>query len=156
MYERKPTLKLENTQLIFRNFSGKESEYNRSGERSTGVVVPPEKLEEAINGGWNVKELPPRDPQDQPLYYINAKVRFDNFPPTIYLVLPDHKPVKLENAEDTNQIDHTEICNVDAILSPYDWSVRGQSGRTAYIKTLYVNVIEDDFAEKYRMGDDGE
>ena len=28
-----------------------------------------------------------------------------------------------------------------------------RSGRAAYIKTMYVNVIEDAFAEKYNYGD---
>lgn len=145
------TLTIENTNLIFRNFAGKESEYNKSGNRSTGVIIPPEMVNQLVDEGWSVKELPPRDPQDQPLYYMNAKIRFDNIPPRIYLCTSTKK-TKLEE-EDVDQIDWSEISFVDIELSPYDYTVRGQSGRAAYIKTLYVNVIEDAFAEKYAYGD---
>lgn len=147
----KPTLRIENTNLIFRNFSGKASEFNKEGSRNTGIIIPPEMVNQLVEEGWSVKELPPRDPQDQPLYYMNAKVRFDNFPPNIYLCT-SMKPTKLDE-ETVDQIDYSEIAFVDVVLSPYDYTVRGQSGRAAYIKTLYVNVIEDAFAEKYKYGD---
>lgn len=147
----KNTKTIEGTNLIFRNFSGKESEYNKAGNRTTGVIIPLDRVEEFVDEGWSVKQLPPRDPQDSPLYYMNAKIRFDNFPPKIYMCT-SQKKTKLE--EDTvEQIDYSEISSVDIELSPYDYTVRGESGRAAYVKTLYVNVIEDAFAEKYRYGD---
>lgn len=148
----KNTITIENTNLIFRNLAGKPSEYNKGGSRVTGVIVPPEMVEQLVNDGWSVKQLPPRDPQDQPLYYMNAKCRFDNFPPKIYMCT-SHKKIKLD--EDTiDQVDYSEIAFVDVELSPYDYSIRnGNSGRAAYIKVMYVNVIEDAFAEKYEYGD---
>lgn len=148
----KNTLTIENTNLIFRNLSGKPSEYNKGGSRVTGVIIPPHMVAQLVDEGWSVKELPPRDPQEQPLYYMNAKCRFDNFPPKVYLVT-SKKKVKLDE-ETIDQIDYSEIAFVDVELSPYDYSIRGgSSGRAAYIKTMYVNVVEDAFAEKYDYGD---
>ena len=145
------TLLIEGTNLIFRNFAGKESEYNKAGNRTTGVIIPENMVPQLVEEGWSVKQLPPRDPQDSPLYYMNAKIRFDNFPPKIYMCT-SQKKTKLD--EDTvDQIDYSEIQFVDIELSPYDYVVRGESGRSAYVKTLYVNVIEDAFAEKYNFGD---
>ena len=147
----KEILRIENTNLIFRNFAGKPSEYNKSGDRGTGVVIPADMVNELVSKGWNVKERPPRDEQDSPLYYMNCKCRFDNIPPRIYMCT-SHKKVKLDE-ETVDQIDYSEISSIDIEISPYDYTVRGQSGRAAYIKTLYVNVIEDAFAEKYSYGD---
>lgn len=147
----KEILRIECTNLIFRNFAGKPSEYNKGGDRGTGVIVPPEMVNELIDKGWNVKERPPRDEQESPLYYMNVKCRFDNIPPKIYMCTT-HKKVKLDE-ETVDQIDYSEISSIDIEISPYDYTVRGQSGRAAYIKTLYVNVIEDAFAEKYAYGD---
>lgn len=145
------TLLIENTNLIFRNFSGKTSEYNKNGDRITGVVIPPEIVNQLVDEGWNVKQLAPRDPQEQPLYYMNCKCRFDNIPPKIYMCT-SIKKTKLDE-ETVDQIDYSEIAYVDIEISPYDYTSPMGSGRTAYIKTLYVNVIEDAFAEKYNYGD---
>lgn len=148
----KPTIRIEGTNLIFRNLSGKPSDYNKNGQRVTGVIIPPELVQQLVDDGWSVKERPPRDPQDLPLYYMNVKCRFDNFPPKIYLVT-QKKKTKLD--EDTiDQIDFAEISSVDIEITPYDYEINPHNrGRAAYIKVMYVNVVEDAFYEKYDYGD---
>ena len=103
----KPTILIEGTNLIFRNLSGKPSDFNKNGSRVTGVIIPPEMVDGLVNDGWSVKQLSPRDPQDQPLYYMNVKCRFDNFPPKVYLVT-QKKKVQLDE-ETIDQIDYSEI-----------------------------------------------
>lgn len=147
----KPTLIIEGTNLIFRNLSGKPSEYNKNGERITGVIIPPEMVDQLVSEGWNVKQTKPRDPQQEPIYYMNVKCRFDNFPPKVYLCT-ERKKTKLDE-ETIEQVDYSEISFVDIEISPYDYTSPMGSGRTAYVKTMYVNVIEDAFAEKYAYGD---
>lgn len=147
----KPILRIEGTNLIFRNLSGKTSEYNKNGERITGVIIPPEMVEQLVDEGWNVKHTKPKDPQAEPTYYMNVKCRFDNIPPKVYLCT-ERKKTKLEE-EDVAQIDYSEISSIDIEISPYDYQTAMGSGRSAYIKTMYVNVVEDYFAEKYTYGD---
>lgn len=149
---RSNTILIEGTQLIFRNLSGKPSDYNRNGSRVTGVVIPPEMVNDLVNDGWRVKELPPRDPADPPLYYMNVKCRFDNFPPKVYLVT-QKKKTQLDE-ETIDQLDYSEIESVDIEISPYEYEITANNrGRAAYIKVMYVKVIEDAFAEKYNFGD---
>ena len=59
----------------------------------------------------------------------------------------------LLDEETINQIDYSEISSVDIEISPYDYTSPLGSGRTAYVKNMYVNVVEDYFAEKYDYGD---
>ena len=148
---RKPILRIADTNLIFRNLSGKTSEYNKNGERITGVIIPTEMVDQLVEEGWNVKHTNPRDPQAEPLYYMNVKCRFDNIPPKVYLCTERKKT--LLDEETINQIDYSEISSVDIEISPYDYTTALGSGRTAYVKNMYVNVVEDYFAEKYDYGD---
>lgn len=149
MSNRLPPLEIEDARLLFPNFSGKESKYNREGDRNFCVVIEDEEMaQKLINDGWNVRALQPRDEGESPLHYIQVAVRFDNFPPNIFLVTKRGKPARLDE-ESVDTLDFADIQSADMIINPSHWEANDKSGIKAYLRTMYVVIQEDRFAAKY-------
>ena len=138
----------EGARIGFKNFSGKEGQYNPAGRRNFCWFIDDEKLANTlIDDGWNVRFLKPREDNEKPQPYLQVAVEFKNFPPKIMMITSRGKS-KIDESE-VNILDWAEITNVDLIIRPYNWEVNGKSGTKAYLKALYVTIEEDEFESKY-------
>lgn len=140
-------IRIEGARIGFRNFSGEEGRFNPKGRRNFCVFLEEDIAKDMEKEGWNVKWLQPREEGDELQAYLQVKVVFGKIPPKIVLVTMRGK-TRLD--EDTvNILDWAEIQNVDLVIRPYNWEVNGNTGVSAYIKTMYVTLKEDEFESKY-------
>lgn len=150
---------IENAQLIFRNFTGREGQYNEEGVRSFGCILPDDVADVMKEDGWNVKYLKPREEGDVPKPWVPIAVSYRNRPPRIVLIAKrmNHETGELEQVrtsigEDLVQmLDFADMANVDLIINPFQWgpNSRGDSGVKAYLKSIYVTIRMDALEEKY-------
>lgn len=149
-YKANDNIIIENAQIIWKNFSGEESQYNRAGKRTFCVIIEdPEDARNLSDAGWNVKVRQPRDIDEEPTHYIQVETSYRNFPPHVYMFTRRKKTLLTE--ETIGCLDHMRFKNADIVIRPYNWDVNGKVGVKAYLKELYVTVEEDYFADKYAM-----
>lgn len=144
-------LQIDDARIIYRNFSGVGSKFNREGDRNFAVYIPDEDIaEELKERGWNVKIKPPREDGDDPFMFLPVKIKFNDRGPSVYLVTGNKKTPLNENT--VSCLDDIDILSVDLDIRPYDWEVNDKTGRTAYLQSIWVTQEVDRFAS--RMLDD--
>lgn len=142
-------LQIEDARIIFRNFSGIGSKYNREGDRNFAVIIPNQEIADQLtSNGWNIKIKPPRDEDDTPFMYLPVKIKFNHRGPSVYVVAGE-KVTRL-NKDTISMLDEIDIRSVDMDLRPYDWEVNGKTGRSAYLQALNVIQNIDRFAVRYQ------
>lgn len=144
-------IRIEGARLIFKNFQGKQTDYNAAGNRNFGILLDDEIADDLREEGWNVKYLKPR-PDDPEMYeqpWLPVKVKFGEIPPMVVLVKSSGKRRLTENTID--QLDWSALENVDLVIRPYNYpAIAGRpEGVSAYLKEMYAVLAEDDFAKKY-------
>ena len=144
----KGILQIDDARIIYRNFSGAPSKFNREGDRNFAVVIDDEDICDAlVNDGWNVKIKPPREEGDNPFMFLPIKIKFNDRGPRVYL--KTGRNVNKLDEETVSILDNVDILSVDLDVRPYDWEVNGKEGRTAYLQALHVVQDIDRFEAMY-------
>lgn len=149
MAEKDTTVLMEGVRIIFRNFAGKEGQYNREGDRNFAVLIDSETAEKMLEDGWNVKTLKPREDDEEPeeQAYLSVAVNFKGRPPRVVMVTSRGRNNLGE--DEVELLDWADILNVDLIVRPYEWTVNGKTGVKAYLQSLFVTIREDALELKY-------
>ena len=140
-------LEVEDAQLTYLNFTGREGKYNQKGQRNFVLILPPDKGRELKELGWNVKEKPPREEGDLPEYQLTVAVRYDYKPPKVWMITSKNR---LELPQDLVElVDQADVEQFDVVINPHRWFVNGNTGVKAYLSELWFKIHESSFALKY-------
>lgn len=141
-------INIENARIGFRNFSGKEGQYNPLGNRNFVVFLNNHEEARALEKeGWNIRWLKSRDEEEEDQPILPIKVSFTTYPPKIVLI-SRKGPVQLEE-DQISILDWADIKMVDLTVRPYNYDVRGKQGVKAYLKSMYITIQEDQWEAKY-------
>lgn len=143
---------LEDVNIVFRNFSGAEGQFNPAGNRNFGLLIGPDDAEAMERDGWNVKYLKPREEGDEPQAWLKIKVNFNGRPPRVVLISENGEGQKSKTNLDESMVsilDWAPIATVDLIINPYEWTMNGNTGISAYLQSIFVTIEQDDLERKY-------
>lgn len=141
------TVLIENAQILFRNFAGREDQYNRAGNRNFAVLLDRAFAEQLERDGWNVKYLRAREEGEEDRAYIQISVGYKVRPPRVVMITSRGK-TDLSEAE-VELMDAVDFQTVDLIFQPYNWDVGGKAGTKAYLSSMFATIRESVLDEKY-------
>lgn len=144
-----PDITIQGARILFRNFSGKPGDFNLEGKKEFVCLLDPQLADAMVQDGWNVKYLKAREEGDVPQPYVNVAVSYRNKPPRIVLVSKKSRTTLPEDM--VHMLDYADVDNIDLKLNPFQWgpNARGESGVKAYLKSMYVRIVEDELEKKY-------
>lgn len=148
------TLQIDDARLIFKNFEGRESMYNRKGDRNFSIRFEDADVANKLKDlGWNIKIKPGRDEDEGDFMRLDVKVAYKRRDdgsingPKAYLWTGNIRNELDE--ESISCLDHIDIDTVNLDVRPYDWNINGRTGRTAYLQSIEVYQRIDRFAARY-------
>lgn len=141
--------KVEDAGLLYPNFAGRKDDFNAEGKRNFVLHIDEPTALAMKADGWNVKKQEAKEEGASDRYIMKVNVNFEGrFPPSIWIVTSRGKaqiPADL-----VFMLDAMDVSHIDVILNPYQYTVRGDSGVSAYLKTAYLTLQENELDEKYR------
>lgn len=144
-------LLVEDAKFMYRpNFSGEvRSRYDRQGDRNFNIVIEDEELAQRLrDDGWNVRTKVFED--EEPINFINVKCKFTGYKdPKVYLVTGSKRRPVLLDEDSIGTIDSADIVDMNMTITSYYYEVNGKSGISAYLKTAYITIEEDEWADRY-------
>lgn len=146
---KRETVTFRDAALIYKNFAGEKKQYNAEGDRNFSIMMNEVDAEEMLSKGWNVKAMRRREEEDDNLYHLKVKVNFANRPPRCWLVTNSGKQRTMLGEGLIGMFDHLESVRVDLEIVAFDWEMNGNTGRTAYLQSLFFHMYESELELEY-------
>lgn len=158
---KKEILEFENINedcFIFRtNFAGlPEANYGKRGfnlklKDGEMELLPPEKIEQLMEDGWNIKSY--LDDDDNRILFLPVEVRFDKYPPNIFIIGGSSRVMtELDEARcgEIDTIIKNNLESMDLAITPSfyqkdngDWKIK------AYLQAAWVTFREGKLGAKW-------
>lgn len=145
--------------VTFKNFSGRESQYNRSGNRNFSIILDDEMADQMIRDGWNVRVKEYDDGSRSNTLQVAVRFDIERFAPKVVMVTPKGKFFKKTtlNEQNVGELDSARIVEANVLLNPSFWhNAMGNSGIKAYLDTGYFIIEKDIFEDDYPEEDEFE
>lgn len=145
---------IENTRLMFPNFSGAPDRFNQTPKPNASIVVPSEMVQGLTDRGFRIRHLDARegfeDDAGLDLLVVKASYGGRGDPKIVLLMAEDGAPPqewsrRLLTSEEVGELDRLDIDYVDITFTPYEF--RGFT--SAYIDSMYVVCRPDRLMSKY-------
>lgn len=154
------SLTLENANIRFRNFSGKEDQWGNE-YRTFNVDIPDELVPELEKASWPVKAYKVREEGDKPQYFIKvrASFKYEDKSPEVILITDKGRKIKIKE-EGIHKLDSYVLTDIDMTLVPSFRRDRA-TGKwvdtpTIYLSEFYAKLVESKLAKKYGAFDEDE
>lgn len=143
------TYLIEDAKLMFRNLSGRKTDFNDEGRRNFCVEIHPSEVEKLRADGWNIKEGKVLDEDGIPTYYVAVNVNFDGGRPP--LIVLDSNGVRTQlGADEVGLVDAADIAYCDVNLNLWHHKMNG-GGIKPYLKSMFVKLNVDELEKKYGL-----
>ncbi len=118
MTQKVENLLIENARIMFRNFGGREQQFNSEGDRNFCRYLDPRRAEDLLSRGWNVKYLRAREEDDEPQAYVQVAVNYKKGRPPRVVIVTSRGRLDL-GADEVDMLDWADIKCADIIINPY-------------------------------------
>lgn len=144
---------LEDKEIIYRNFAGREGPYNQEGDRNFAVLLTEREAKQLTKDGWNVKTREGREEGDETQYYLQVSLKYrarggrELRPPRVVMITSRGRTTLGE--DEVEILDWSDILTCDLIIRPFEWTMNGKTGTKAYLQSMFVTIDEDPLERKY-------
>lgn len=148
---------VQNARILWPNFGGVKDKFNSEGDRNFNLELTEEEAERLAADGWNVKCKPsrPDDPESGERCVLKITVNFDGKkPPKVIGRGSLTRKETQYHGGIAGLIDAAEIVTADISFVAYFWEMpNGNIGLTAYLRTMYFILQEDELDLKWNSDD---
>lgn len=123
-------IQVDDAKIIFKNFSGNPSKYNHDGDRNfVWCIEDPEIAEFMRKEGYNVREY--ESPDGDISWRLKINCKFSQYGPKVFIE-ENGRRYRLDE-DSINRLDSLSISRFDMDIRPYDWEIKDDKGRSAYL-----------------------